>query len=583
MRFILSVLILLSIQTANATVSASVVICTGSLKGTFSLDYLRLMKQQGKAPEVQELDVFVRAGLLQFLGYFGLNQSALHMFLSKHTRPNNFSVFNVWQEASFGFDPVPLGDYATSIPAECKPLGNLLRPVLVLKNNSNNRIISFEPKIVAELSNNNPIQLQFLTSRLWLMEFTDDDDLAYSINSLWHSEAPFKDKQVYLRMQKLFQQLLLSPKNETSVCERSQYIIEAFKRTLHKNCDQISDADLANIRDLKIIDKDRSVIVFNQFELRKTDLSRLPSLRSFSATGIHWFGVALIEGFFNSAENLEHLDLSENSTPVFAKGSLPAHKSLLTLNLSRSNSAKLRPGSFEDVFSDIPSADTFLDFSSNYVETWESSKMSGLENLKRLDLSRSQVDRSNYADFSNLRSLRELNLDQAILNLNLKSSDHPHLKKLIVSGINGAAKMEGAWPQLEYLDVSLYSGNVLPTGSTFKSFPNLRFLDLSANSFWSKFTANNVKNSGLAELHKLEHLRLEDTAFFGANGEDLIEPLLADLPPSVRLVEICTQRTSNNVIYAKALLMKHMQKRPYLKVRTKIRCLGNEEQVDVQL
>lgn len=585
MKLLLALLIFISVGSANAAMTGSVVKCTGALKGIYALDYLRMVKESGTPPVVAKGAFYELAAVVQFSGLYAMSQSAHHFFMTSSSRPNDFNRFNVWQEAAFGFEPFPLDNFAAYIPANCKPADNALIPTFVMNNSPNNRIVAFDPKIVNELNTNNPVQLQILAARLWLSEFTDDEELIYAINRLWHLKDLVENKPALEELRQLFLQLSLSPKSSDIVCERSQFILEAFKRTLHKNCGQITPADLASIESLEILDKDRMVTDFAQFDLRKIDLGGLTSLRSFKATDIVWISIAMSEGYFANVRTLEHLDLSKIGLSVWLQGLLPQHKSLLSLNLSHNWSAeRIEPGFFKDVFTADPDADTTLLFNANSVEKLTSDNMEGLEHLKRLSLANTSAQEM---DLSNLRRLRELDLTNTKAeSIIVKSSDFPELKKLTISKLHRGnnIQMQGSWPQLEFLDLSDSGSNVLPSGINFSTFPNLRFLDLSGNGFMTSFIHKGVENSGFSKLTQLEHVRFLSTDFVGQDGSELVGKLLGEqLPPNVKVVEFCTQRTSDMMFYARSYMRKVMTERPYLKVRTKLRCMDDEEWIDVTL
>ncbi|MBK9322841.1 MAG: hypothetical protein IPM97_07855 [Bdellovibrionaceae bacterium] len=422
----------------------------------------------------------IQAGILQYLGYYGLSISASHFFSS--AKPNtNFDTFNVWQEASFGFDKIPLDKTKLSIPPECQPENNQLFPVLVLENNSNNRIISFDPNLYMNLKAQDLLQAQILVSRLWLSEFTDDDDLIFEINQLWYRKGLLKEPQNLEQLKKLFQQLLLSEKRSDSICERSQYILRALQRVLRKNCDQITGADLARVIEIDIQDKDRNSISFDEFELRKIDLAGLTQLKKIIVHDVYWFGISLLEGFFANAPQLQHLDLENVTLDKLRRQQLPVSQSLLSLSIDDSNLLEIQADAFENVFSKDPTADIRMIFSHGYLEHFDSTQIIGLENLKQISLKNMLV--SGVLDLSKLNALEVLDLERTRNFYGVLRADHPHLKKLVLSStMTRDFKVEGPWPQLEYLDASNYTASHFPPALWFHGFPNLKSLNVSYNS-----------------------------------------------------------------------------------------------------
>jgi Leucine-rich repeat (LRR) protein len=551
--------------------TGNVLRCKGDLQGVYAVDYLRMLKADGTAPALRPPSFGFEAGVMQLLGFVNLSYSAMNFIQSAKAPANDFSQFNVWQEAAFGFDPQPLGPLLASIPTGCHPVDDALHPVLVLNDSPNNRIVQFDPHLRAELAAQAPTQMVMLEMRAWLSEFTDDDDLIHAINALMFRTDLTQRPELLQKLKSLFQTLSLSPKTSPQVCQRSQFFIDAFQRIFRKNCDQITAADLEGLQELQILDQDRHVIIFNQFEVRKADLDGLKNLKSFEAGNLSWFGVALFEGFFANAEALVNLDLSHTQIQSLQRGLLPAHKNLRHLNFAASTLDEIGADAFNNVFSEDPQAQNSLDLSNVIGTQMAPESLHSLENLKSLNLAGANFEE---VDLSGLKGLEHLDLSDTVIKARLRGEDFPHLKELKVPGrFQGELRATGNWPALEILNASMQGASVF--GDTFDGahFPALRDLDISYNAV--------TLGRSISTLTHLQRLNLADT-------DMLSETLLSDvvsqnLPPSVELLEVCSQTWSDPVMAVRAYYGGLMKKRPDLKVKTRMHCHPDEEWIDVAL
>jgi Leucine-rich repeat (LRR) protein len=123
-------------------------------------------------------------------------------------------------------------------------------------------------------------------------------------------------------------------------CDRTQAVRNALERETRRDCDLISDDDMADIRlfRLRLFDHDVDY-------LKKSDFASLTNLQN-----LYLFGDDLSElppDVFDSLDNLQHLNLGGNSLSELSPGVFDGLDNLQWMGLRDNNLSELPPGVFD--------------------------------------------------------------------------------------------------------------------------------------------------------------------------------------------------------------------------------------------
>ena len=121
-------------------------------------------------------------------------------------------------------------------------------------------------------------------------------------------------------------------------CDRTQAVRDALEKATGRDCDLITDDDLADVWTLTISGRDN---------LKGRDLAGLDNLRSLTLRTLR--GNELPWGVISGFDSLQTLDLSHNNLSELPPGVFDELVNLQTLDLSHNNLSELPPGLFDNL------------------------------------------------------------------------------------------------------------------------------------------------------------------------------------------------------------------------------------------
>lgn len=235
----------------------------------------------------------------------------------------------------------------------------------------------------------------------------------------------------------------------------------------------------------------------------------LTALRVVSLQSNHLNDTPIFQWLFNSSGNsnqIEYLDLSDNSISGHLPSAFESMHSLSYLDLSGNSLSGFLPSAFESMHSL-----SYLDLSYNSFSGFFPSAFENLHSLSHLSLSDNNLEGPIPEYFRNLRSLKVLHLSNNKLHgpLSKIASCLCNLQKLDLQGNIFTDDMSDVFqalsvgctnePLLEYLDLSMnqFWGSV---PNMISSFSSMRELDLNGNHL------NGSISQGIGKLSMLEVL-----------------------------------------------------------------------------
>jgi Leucine-rich repeat (LRR) protein len=518
--------------------------------------------------DFRAVEVYEGFALLTHVGYRGFAKD-FYQFMASSTQPaDSYKMYNVWQEAAFGFPDADLSAVRSLIPQTCN--NPRVKHLVVRQFTSRANLIQFDAKSFDRLRSQSPLDLNFILVHEWLSQNFDDADLVRTLNLLWHDPQIMKDARLIQKFQELVSRgLQLAPPTGT-VCERSSIVQAAIKFSTAKSCQDTTNSDLAGIRELEVKDFERTIILPEDVNLRRFDFAKLSELRRLNFSEARFFSDEIPEGIFIGTPNLKELVI-RNAIKLHLK--VPIFTGLSELELLDMHGSfieKIEPGVFVGRFNSDPAAQNILDLGGNQsIDEIQPEAFLGLENLKVLLLNdwsmRVSID---VRAFLHLKSLVSLDLRRGELiqfSTPLTDRELPKIRKLILSRQQTPLKKVGSLPSLRELDLSNSESNI--EVSNLKRFPHLKFLDLTNTQ-----TRMPEGVGALTSLTELEELTLMSTEF--TNGERTFhwQVLKKGLPPNLKTLKICRRDSTAAATFSDVREAK--SKNAQLKVVSKDHCEG---------
>jgi Leucine-rich repeat (LRR) protein len=556
----------LGVASNRVELMGDLVVCEmkNGVANEFSLDLLTNPAKEN----FRAVDAYEGFALLNHVGYRGFAKD-FYQFMASSTQPaDSYKMYNVWQEAAFGFPDADVSAIRSQIPQSCK--NPRAKHLVVRQFTSRANLIQFDAKSIDRLRSQSPLDLNFILVHEWLSQNFDDADLVRTLNLLWHHPHVMKDVELTRKFQELISRgLELAPPTGT-VCERSSIVQAAIKFSTEKSCQDTTNSDLARIRELEVKDFDRTIILPEDVNLRRFDFAKLSALQRLNFSEARFFSDEIPEGIFTGTPNLKEL-IIRNAIKLHLK--VPIFRGLSELELLDMHGSfieNIEPGVFVGRFRNTPAAQNILDLGGNQsFEEIKPGAFLGLENLKMLLLNdwsmRVSIDAK---AFLHLKSLVSLDLERGELiqfSTPLTSRELPHIQKLILSRQQTPLDKVGSLPSLRELDLSNSQTNI--EVSNLRRFPHLKFLDLTNSQ-----TRMPEGVGTLTSLAELDELTLMSTEFTNGDRNFHWEVLKSGLPPNLKTLKICRRDSTAAATFSDVREAK--SKNPQLKVVSKDHCEG---------